>query len=320
MIRLAATHDFDFSSPAYRDLFAASSASAFQHPDWLDPFYRIMVPAEGVEPLTVTGHSASGELVLAVPLVRRAGAGRTTVEYAFLGVTDYACPVVRRDALPELAGLSGRFRDLLRPAGRLRIGPVYADHVAPWRALLAAEPCVLGFSAHALDLRRRDGSPFGARRRNDLARKAARLGPDLHFELLAPGEIRAAFAEARTFRRSRFAGDPLQSAHGLEFYAEVARRGAQSGLARSWRLRQGSRTVAILFGLADGKRFCYLLLACDYTRFARSSPGLLAFDRAIRAWRDSGGWTFDFTIGDEPYKRDLGCVPTPMYEFVAGLD
>ena len=49
-----------------------------------------MVPAECIEPLTVTGHSPSGELVLAVPLVRRAG--RTSVEYAFLGVTDYACP------------------------------------------------------------------------------------------------------------------------------------------------------------------------------------------------------------------------------------
>mgnify|MGYP000949867055 FL=1 len=99
------------------------------------------------------------------------------------------------------------------------------------------------------------------------------------------------------------------------FYVEVAERGAQSGLARTYRLSCGGETVAVLFGLIDGDRFCYLVLGCDYASFGRFSPGMIMFDDAMRDWFGSGGAVFDFTIGDEAFKAAFGCRRTAMLRF-----
>lgn len=312
MIDISVASSFDFASAEYRALLAASNATAFQHPDWLCPFYNILVPAHGVEPLVVVGRDqAGGELQLVLPLVR-SGA---SIRYAFLDVTDYACPVMR----PTIASRAGALPDKLRAAldgAPLVVSPVHQEHAADWQALLGVEPTRLPFQAHFLPLARSGGRPahFSARRRNDLARKAGRLGA-LDFEIVHGDAIAEAFAEAQAFRRGRFDNDPLQLDHGLRFYCEVAARGDRSGLARTFRLSREGRTVAMLFGLIDQGHFRYIILACDYPRYAGSSPGLLVFDRAIASWAEAGGAVFDFTIGDEPYKAELGCASAPMYAF-----
>lgn len=310
MIDLSVESSFDFGSAEYRELLAASNATAFQHPDWLGPFYRILVPTHGVEPHIVVGRDA-GALQLVLPLTRSA----TSVDYAFLDVTDYACPVMRPEALEAAGALPTKLRAVLGGAP-LTISPVHQEHVADWRMLLGVEPRQLSFSAHSLPvaMSRSGGRHFSARRRGDLARKANRLGP-LKLEGVHGGAIAQLFLEAQAFRRGRFENDPLQLDHGLEFYSEVATRGDLSGLSRTFRLSHEDRTLAMLFGLIDGSHFRYIILACDYARFADYSPGLLIFDRAIAGWADAGGEVFDFTIGDEPYKRELGCKPTPMFAF-----
>lgn len=310
MTDLSVVSSFDFGSDEYRNLLAASNATAFQHPDWLGPFYDILVPAHGVEPYIVVGRDA-GELQLVLPLIR-SGA---SVQYAFLDVTDYACPVMRPLAQPTESTLPARLR-LALDGAPLTISPVHHEHVADWRTLLGSEPMQLPFQAHSLPVILSGDRPqhFSARRRNDLSRKASRLGP-LKLEIVHGDAITKTFAEAQAFRRGRFDNDPLQIDHGLQFYSEVATRGDRSGLSRTFRLSHEGRTVAMLFGLIDKGHFRYIILACDYTRYAEFSPGLLIFDRAIASWAEAGGEVFDFTIGDEPYKAELGCSSTPMFAF-----
>lgn len=64
-----------------------------------------------------------------------------------------------------------------------------------------------------------------------------------------------------------------------------------------------------------GDRFCYLVLACDYEAYARYSPGILVLDMAMADWAAAGGRVFDFTIGDEPFKRDFHCTRMPLFKF-----
>ena len=45
---------FDFLSEEYRRFFERASATPFQHPLWLDRFYRRLAPSLGGEPLVVT--------------------------------------------------------------------------------------------------------------------------------------------------------------------------------------------------------------------------------------------------------------------------
>lgn len=316
-----ATDRFDFGSSEFRRLFSGAGATAFQHPDWLIAFYRHIAPAHHAEPLVVTGRDTDGQLRLVVPLVRRkTEAGSDTIEYAFLGVTDYACPVIA-DGTGLGDETARRFRDMLGPHAGLNIGPVHHDHLHLWRSLLGVEPLALGFSAHAVSY----GFPYPEWRRSNLrarhaaeldgkARKLAEAG-GLWLELVQPDDVREAMIAARDFRAGRFPDDPLQTAHGLEFYIDVAANGARSGLARTWRLASKNGTVAIVFGLIDGAAFRYILLACDYAAHGRFSPGRVALDRVMAAWAAEGGTMFDFTIGDEPFKAGFGCTRTNMYEF-----
>jgi len=316
-----ATDRFDFGSSEFHRLFGAARATAFQHPDWLLAFYRHMAPAHDAEPLVVTGRDTDGQLRLVVPLVRRkTDEGSDRIEYAFLGVTDYACPVIA-DGTGLGAETARRFGDILGPHAGLKVGPVHHDHLHLWRSLLGVEPQALGFGAYAVSY----GFPYPEWRRTNLrARHAAELDGKAHklaeagglrLELVQPDDVSEAMIAARDFRAGRFADDPLQTAHGLEFYIDVATNGARSGLARTWRLACSNGTVAIVFGLIDGARFCYILLACDYAAYARLSPGRVALDRVMAAWAAEGGTMFDFTIGDEPFKAGFGCTRTNMYEF-----
>jgi CelD/BcsL family acetyltransferase involved in cellulose biosynthesis len=316
-ITFEAVDRFDFGSKQYHRLFSQSRASAFQHPDWLAAFYSHMAPAHHAKPLVVTGRDTNGELRLVVPLVRLAD---DYIEYAFLGVTDYACPVIFDGARLE-PDAERRFRDVLGPHQRLTIGPVHQDHLDQWRLLLEAEPATLDFGAHAV----RYGFPYADWRRSNLGirqaatldRKARRLFDvgGVRLELVPPEDVRAAMNAARDLRTGRFPGDPLQTAHGYEFYIDVATSGARSGLARTYRLMSTDGTVALVFGLIDGGCFRYILLACDYASYGRQSPGRVALDRVMAAWMNDGGTSFDFTIGDEPFKAGFGCSRTPMHEF-----
>ncbi|WP_041164238.1 GNAT family N-acetyltransferase [Mesorhizobium opportunistum] len=316
-IVIEAADSFDFGSVEYRRLFSGASASAFQHPDWLTAFYRNIAPAHGAEPLVITGRDSDGELQLVVPLVRR---GDRAIEYAFLGVTDYACPIVAR-GVTFSAQTRRHFREVLGHHADLRIGPVHHSHLHEWRQLLGSEPSALDFGAHAV----RYGFPYAEWRRTNLGRrgagsldrKARRLSEagGLKLELVGPDNVRQALVAARGFRAGRFPDDPMQTPYGLEFYIDVATNGARSGLARTYRLASKDGPVAFVFGLIDGDFFRYILLACDYGAHARHSPGRVALDQVMAAWAAEGGKAFDFTIGDEPFKADFGCTRTTMHEF-----
>ena len=131
-------------------------------------------------------------------------------------------------------------------------------------------------------------------------------------ELVEKKDIGDAFSALSAFRNDRFPGDPLQEDCGYRFYVDVASRGAGSGLARTYRLTQGGTTLAVLFGVIEQKRFCYLLLGCDYERYRKFSLGQLMFDRVMYDWAEQGGQIFDFTIGDEPFKKAVGCHRMPL--------
>jgi CelD/BcsL family acetyltransferase involved in cellulose biosynthesis len=313
-IVLAAVDRFDFAAEDYRALFERAQVSPFQHPDWLSAFYRILAPAHGAEPLIVVGRRLDdGALALVVPLLRRRTASGIVIEYASLGVTDYALPVIAPEvALAQDGRLAPDYVQALGRFDRLEIAPVREDDVAVWRLLLPLESAPLGFSAHHLDaLSQFEVTP-------ELARKVRRLQErgDLALEIVGAESVPDALMAARRFRQGRFRDDPLQSAAGLDFYAAVAATGQASGLARTYRLTCGGETVAVLFGLAHRRRFHYLVLGCDYASFGRFSPGMIMFARAMEDWFGNGGEVFDFTIGDEPFKTALGCARTPMHGFV----
>ena len=118
----------------------------------------------------------------------------------------------------------------------------------------------------------------------------------------------------QALRAGRFEGDMIQQDFVRDVYAEVAVEGAATGFARTYSLMLGKDAVGHVFGLTHGGRFHYLLIGCDYEAHGRHSPGLILYDAIIAGWIADGGDAFDFTIGDEGFKKDFGTEPTAMFE------
>ena len=58
--------EYDFLDPEYAGLFAASDATAFQHPVWLHHIYTSLAPARRARMAVVTIRDAADRLVAAV--------------------------------------------------------------------------------------------------------------------------------------------------------------------------------------------------------------------------------------------------------------
>jgi CelD/BcsL family acetyltransferase involved in cellulose biosynthesis len=323
-VALAFESDFAFDAPGYADLFARARATVFQHPLWLAAFARDLAPARGAR-LGALVARAEGQIWAVLPLLVRSRLGIRMIETADLGVGDYAAPVIDPAFARRAAGLSQRLRaeaaSCLPAHDLLRIRPVREDHVEEWRWFLDVAPRPLDFSAHAVHL---PGShqdwrqtSLGPTFRKTLERKTKRFGKLAGARLRRlsdPGEIAGTIAEIARLRAGRFADDIIGQPAVRAFYADVAARGAASGLARTHVLEAEGRVIAGLFGLMDRGVHHYLLLGCDYARDGRLSPGYVAYDALIREVIAEGGQAFDFTIGDEAFKPLFGTRPTRMFQ------
>ena len=147
--------DFDFRSAEYDELYARASATPFQHGVWLTALYDVLAPRRRAEKVVVTVRGAGGQLVLVLPMVRRRQGPLRVLEYADLGVNDYAAPVLdqqHRAALIEDPDLGRRIRAVLSGFDLLRIERV-ADSPESFLSLLAgARARAHAYDTHLIDL------------------------------------------------------------------------------------------------------------------------------------------------------------------------
>lgn len=330
-LSVAAEPGFDFLGEPYRTLFARSSATAFQDPLWLDRVYRHLVPARGADPLVVVARSREDcRPLLVLPLVRRRLRGLTFVEFADFGLCDYAALVCETPVWPTLTRDAAVGRLVRAALGRhdlLRIHKIRSDapHPAELLGRATAFPSGSAYSAPLgasfAEWRGEWVTPSRARELDQKRRKLSRKG-GLRVEAVSdPALIEPTFAAMRDFRAPRFEGrrnaDILTDPAAWAFYLDVARSGMLSGFARTTVLSLGGTPVAAAFGIRHRQRFLTLLSAFD-PGYRRYSLGYLLFEAMIEDCIRQGVTEFDLTIGDEPYKRELGAGPTPLASFVQG--
>jgi CelD/BcsL family acetyltransferase involved in cellulose biosynthesis len=320
--------DFDFRGPEYAELYGRSSVTLFQHPVWLHNLYTDLAPQLKAEPVVVTVRaSADGRLVAVLPLVRRRGLVRR-VEFADLGVSDYAAPVIDSAAGPDLMGSAAvrlAIRGAIGRADLVRLDKIRGD-AAGVASLIGARRVVRhGYDAHAIPV----GGSFEAWRaardpdfirhidekRKRVGRKRRVLGLR---ELHDPGEIDAAFEEMREFRLARFAErravDLVQDRRFFEFYRKVAHQSARNGGPGSTVvLTINDETVGVSFGMSDAERDLFVLIGYDYERYRNYSLGLILVEELLAVSIAGGKQFHDLTVGHDSYKTSFGAVATPMY-------
>lgn len=324
---VAREDDLDLRGPEYARLFAASEATAFQDGAWLERVYGRLAPALGARPCVVTVRHVDGELVGVLPLVHRRVHGVRVVEYADLGVADYAQPVVAQAWREAVAGdptLAPRVRRALGGHDLVRVDRV-PDDPDSLRSLLGARARRHSYGTHTVKLAGsaatwREGLEPGFVRH--LERKYRRLRPKGGARLRVvtdPAEVPGLIALLRDLRAVRFAErggtDLLQSPDHVAFYATAALDGVLGvGPARLVVLDVGGHPAAVALDLVEEDRELFLLVGYDVGRLRNYSLGLLVVDRLAHDAIDRGLAHLDLTVGDEAYKRDFGAEPRPLFQ------
>jgi CelD/BcsL family acetyltransferase involved in cellulose biosynthesis len=102
-----------------------------------------------------------------------------------------------------------------------------------------------------------------------------------------------------------------------DFYRAVASDPAFSRIAHVSTLDVGAETAAVNLGLVFQGRYYYVLSSYTDGPSSRFSPGTVHLHELIRYAIGRGLTSFDFTIGDEPYKRDWCDEVRPLYDYIA---
>ena len=104
-----------------------------------------------------------------------------------------------------------------------------------------------------------------------------------------------------------------------EFFLDVAADPAMREMIHVSRLDVGATTAATNVGLTF--RGCYYLILSSYDDgdVSRFGPGRAHLHELLRHAIDRGFQRFDFTVGDEPYKRDWSDTELRLYDHLAAV-
>ena len=326
---LAATvfDDWAAAEPRWARLVDGPDTLPFQRPAWLRAWYRHHA-GPGCRPVVlVLSDPRSGVDLLGLPLVRTRQNGLETISFADGGLTDYNAPALGAATFspPAPATLWQAVRHALPPADRLvwtkmpeRIG----ERPNPVAALPGARPSRMsGNILHVSGTWEAWLKGLERRFRKEIGRSARvfERTPDALFRRCDPGpEAERIFGDLEALQQARIA--ELGLLYGLDaeparsFYRTVVAEGLRDGTAILTALTAGDETVAVLLGVTDGHHYAMVRLATPGAHWKHVSPGRLLIVRTMEMLHREGFRSFDFTIGEYPYKRRLGVTQLPMVE------
>jgi CelD/BcsL family acetyltransferase involved in cellulose biosynthesis len=324
---------------AWRAFEARAERTAFQSFDWLAVWQREIGSLTAVTPAIVVGRDAtSGALVFIFPM---AVEGRGMVRrLTFLGSEhcDYNAPLLAPEFAASLT--PPRFLRLWsRITRRLRADPRFRfdlydlrkmpETVGGARNPLLALPVRLNPSrAYAATLGD-DWETYYAARRSAATRKterkqAKRLAEQGDVVFVEPTDAAARSETIDTLvaqkRRAlaRMGADDIFDRPGyLAFYRAVAASAKMADLVRVSRLDVGSDMGAASVALSHCGTYSLVLSSYHDGALAQYGPGRAHLHALIRRAIGAKFAVFDFTIGDEPYKRDWCDRELPLHDHLA---
>jgi CelD/BcsL family acetyltransferase involved in cellulose biosynthesis len=334
-INLSLHGDLGAIEQEWRTLEPQAECTVFQLFDWLAKWQRHVGSRRGTIPAIVCGRDGEARLVFVLPLaVERRGPVRCLV---WLGseLCDYNAPVLCERFARQLgAGAFARlWRDVIR---LLRTNPRYRfdlidlqkmpETLGRHRNPLLDLPVLVNPSGAHIATLEGDWERFYAAKRSASTRKRERGKLK---QLGQHGEVRFVHVRdradvARTMdtliaqKEYSFARMGVENIFARPGYRElvhdVAGNPGMRELVHVGRMDVGSTMAATSLGLTF--RGCYYLLFSSYQdgELARFGPGRAHLQELLRHAIDRGFDRFDFTIGDEAYKREWSDVELRLYD------
>jgi CelD/BcsL family acetyltransferase involved in cellulose biosynthesis len=331
-IELTLHRDMEAAEKDWRALEQIADCTPFQTFDWLAAWDRHIGQPAGVQPAIVIGRRR-GEIKFLAPFA--VAPGRLVRRLTWLGqdLCDYNAPLLA----PGFADTPGadEFAALWRDVcGLLQADPLLGHDIVE----LTKMPATVGAQANpfvGLDVMLNasgayqaslgaDWEKFYSAKRSSATRRRDRTKLKRLAEL---GEVRfvtpdaadtAATLEALVQQKRRaFArmGVPdLFARPGyVAFFHEIA---AARDFVHISRLDVGATQAAINLGLTFRDCYYHILASYDDGEASRFGPGAAHLRDLLHYAIDRGLARFDFTIGDEPYKRDWCDTEQKLYDHV----
>ncbi len=327
--------DLSLLEQEWRAFERHADCTAFQSFDWLSTWQTHIGDRKGVRPAIVTGRCANGELLFLLPLATESAGPLRRLTFLGRDLCDYNAPLLS----PSMGHvLADSFHELWpRITQRLQKAPLHRHDLI----LLDKMPRQVGHQANPLCHLPCRPNPSGAhlatltanwdtfyeQRRSGSSRKRDR---QRQRRLGAVGEVRFVSPESAEERRAtletliaqkrqafaRMGVTDIFSRLGyVEFFHAITQR--TPGLIHIGKLQVGDTPAAANMGLLFRDHFYHVLISYDAGPVSRAGPGTAHLHELMRHAIACGCTAFDFTIGDEPYKREWSDVELTLHDYIA---
>jgi len=339
-IELRVTSDLAEIEKVWRAFEREADATVFQTFDWLARWQRHIGALNRTVPAIVIGRDAGGATLFIFPLaVEKSGAAH---RLTWLGATlcDYNGPLLGKQFAGRVS--SDRFPALWLEILRLmrahpRLGFDFVDLPKMLETVGAHGNPFVGLDVHPnpsgayVARLGSDWETYYAAKRSGATRKKERKqlkqlalhGAVRFVDVRDPAEIAATMAtlieqKTRSFQRLGVKNNFARPGY-REFYLDLTTDPRTRDLVHISRLDVGATVAAASLGLRSGSNYYLVLSSYQDGELARLGPGRAHLNELIRYAIGEHIELFDFTIGDEPYKRDWSDIVLRPYDHLAAV-
>ena len=321
-------------APTWRAFEAVADCTAFQTFAWHDAWQRHVGERNQVRPVIVEGREG-GRLLFIMPLAMEQGMLVRRLIWHASDLCDYNAPLLARDfservPVSRFAALWEEIGARISSCPRLRhdviilerMPEVVGGQTNPFAHLPvtphASGAYLMGIAGDWETFYRAKRS--SATRRHDRA-KLRRLGEAGPVSLVTAFDREAVeatlatlFAQKAVSFARRGVSNFLARPGYRDFYVDIASNPATGALVHVSKLQAGNGVAAANLGLVFGGRYYHVVASYDAGELARFGPGTAHLHELIAYALQRGCSEFDFTVGDEPYKRDWCDSETKLFD------
>jgi CelD/BcsL family acetyltransferase involved in cellulose biosynthesis len=337
-IGLAVYEDLAAIEQDWRAFEAHADCTVFQSFDWLSTWQRHVGVLNGVTPAIVVGRDAAGKIQFLFPLAICAGGVARKLEWLGSDLCDYNAPLLapafsEQIERPHFMALWGAITQVLQDNPRLRFDFVnlskMPEMVGGQRNPMLRLPVTMNPSGAYLTHLSGDWETFYSAKRSSATRRRDRtkrkrlseigivtlVNPENASETARLLDI-LMLQKARLFARMGVANLFERPGHAA-FYRALATNPTTRHLVHVSSLNVGDAAAAINLGLSYRGCYYHLLASYDDGEVSRFGPGAAHLHDLLQYAIEHGLKVFDFTIGDERYKRDWCDTEIKLYDAIS---
>ncbi len=334
-LELSLHHDLDSIENDWRAFEESADCTVFQTFDWLSAWFRNIGVHEGAKPAVVIGRRA-GAILFLLPLALETNRFVRKITWLGSSLNNYNGPMVASDfslrvGAPQFVEVWREIQQLLRQ--QLHHDLIDLEKMPKVLGEQANPFCALGVSPHVNDayltMLGGDWEAYYVAKRSSATRKTDRkkrnrLADHGETRFITAGDrdgvvrsVDALIDEKRQSYAKLGVANMFEQPGYRDFFIDLATGSRSSRLTHVSRLDVGDITAAANFGLTFRGRYYYILAGYDDGELARFGPGAIQLVDVMRYATEHGCKLFDFTIGDEPYKREWCDIEIGLCDYVA---